>query len=414
MAAGFEEIDAEILAPAGFVAGAVNCGVKTPESKRLDLGILASLEPTVSAGTFTSSKIKAAPVRLTRANLRIDKTRAIIVNSGNANACTGLQGLEDAKAMAKVTAESLGIRSREVGVCSTGIIGKALPTDRILPAIPGLAKNLCAKHWPTLAQAIMTSDKVQKMASVRMMVGSKPVHISAITKGAGMINPNMATMLCFIATDAVIDKVSLQQITQCATDQSFNRISVDGDMSTNDTVLVMANGTAKNRKIECGSRTSKVFREALTHVMLKLAKMMVRDGEGANKLVEINVRGANSYKDAQKVAEAVANSQLVKCSWNGSDPNWGRVMHAIGHAKAKLREELIDIYFDGLAASKGGLVASTPIPELKKVVEQESFTVVIDLHLGDADYSVYTSDLSEEYVAFNRLEYALKTKEPVK
>lgn len=410
MPAGFEEIDAETLAPSGFVAGAVNCGVKDPSSTRLDLGLLYSLEPTVSAGTFTSSKIKAAPVRLSRANLRIDNPRAIIVNSGNANACTGLRGLEDAKAMASATAAALGILPRQVAVCSTGIIGKQMPIDRIVQAISPLAANLSADHWPTLARAIMTSDKVHKMASVRMMVGSKPVHISAITKGAGMINPNMATMLCFIATDAVIDKASLQQITQCATDQSFNRISVDGDMSTNDTVLLMANGTAGNRKIECGSRTSKVFREALTHLMLKLAKMMVRDGEGVSKLVEITVRGASTYRDAQNVAEAVSNSQLVKCSWNGSDPNWGRVMHAIGHAKAKLREELIDIYFDGLAAAKGGLVAITPIPELKKVVEKDSFTLLIDLHLGDADYTVYTSDLSEEYVAFNRLEYALKTR----
>jgi glutamate N-acetyltransferase/amino-acid N-acetyltransferase len=364
----------------------------------------------VSAATFTSSKVKAAPVRLSRAHQRLDNIRAIVVNSGNANACTGVQGLEDAKAMARTTAEALGLLTRQVAVCSTGIIGKPLPIDRIIPAIPGLAANLSPGQWTSLSRAIMTSDKVQKMASVRVMIGKTPVHISAITKGAGMINPNMATMLCFIATDAVIDKESLQTITQCATDQSFNRISVDGDMSTNDTVIVMANGTAKNRKIECGSRASKAFRAALTHVMLKLAKMMVRDGEGASKLVEIAVKGAASHGDAQKIAEAVANSQLVKCSWNGSDPNWGRVMHAIGHAKARLREELIDIYFDGLCAAKNGLVTSTPISELKKVVLQDEFTVHIDLHLGDADYSVYTSDLSEDYVAFNKLEYALKTR----
>ncbi len=404
----FQEIDENVLAPAGFVAGAVACGVKDPKSTRLDLGILHSLEPTVAAATFTSNRVKAAPVRLSQTHFRNDDVQAMVVNSGNANACTGLRGLEDAKAMAKATASALGLRQQQIAVCSTGIIGVPLPVDRVLAGIPGLAGALDARNWPTLARAIMTSDKNPKMVSVRCVIGGKPVHISGIAKGAGMICPNMATMLSFIATDAVIDKKTLQAITRCAVEQSFNRISVDGDMSTNDTAMVLANGLAKNREIVTGSGAAKLFREALTHVMLTLAKKMVRDGEGVTKLVEISVKGAASFSDAQKIAEAVANSSLVKCSWNGGDPNWGRVMHAIGYGGGRIREELIDIYFDGLVATKNGLATDTPIEEMKKVVQQESFTVGIDLHLGDADYTVYTSDLSEEYVAFNRLEYALK------
>jgi len=408
MPESFHEVDEEVLAPAGFVAGASACGVKEPGSTRLDLGILYSLEPTVAAATFTSNRVKAAPVRVSQSHFRNDDVRAMVVNSGNANACTGLRGLEDAKAMARATAGALGLRQQQVAVCSTGIIGVPLPVDRVLAGIPGLASDLQAAHWPKLARAIMTSDKHPKMVSVRCVIGGKPVHISGMAKGAGMICPNMATMLAFLATDAVIDRKTLQAITRCAVEQSFNRISVDGDMSTNDTAMVLANGTANNRKIVSTGGGAKVFREALTHVMLALAKKMVRDGEGVSKLVEIAVKGAASFSDAQKIAEAVANSSLVKCSWNGSDPNWGRVMHAIGYAGARIREELIDIYFDGLVATRNGLATDTPIGEMKKVVQKESFTVGIDLHLGDADYTVYTSDLSEEYVAYNRLEYALK------
>ncbi len=408
MPEGFEEIDAKTLAPAGFSAAAAACGVKDADSDRLDLGILYSDVPAVTVGTFTANRMKAAPVLVSRNHLSHDEVQAVVVNSGNANACTGVQGIEDAKTMALETANALELRQRQVAVCSTGIIGIPLPMDRITPAIGPLARKLSAKHWPNLMKAIMTSDKVPKMASVRLHIGKKPVHISAMVKGSGMIRPNMATMLCFVATDAKIGKGSLKKITRCAVDHSFNRISVDGDMSTNDTVLVFANGLAKNRKIESGTRSGRLFREALTHLMLKLAKAMVRDGEGASKLVEISVKGAKTYQDAQKIAEAVANSSLVKCSWNGSDPNWGRVMHAIGYAGAPVREELVDIYFDGLAASKNGLMACTPIEKLKKVVAKDEFTVGIDLHVGDADYTVYTSDLSEEYVSYNRLEYALK------
>jgi len=397
-------------APAGFKAAAVASGVKNPGSDRLDLALIYSELPTTSAAAFTSSKVKAAPVRLSAAHTKSTATRAIIANSGNANACTGVRGLEDAKTMARGAAVALGLKQREVAVCSTGIIGDPLPIDRITDNIPTLVTSLKVKGWTSAAEAIMTSDTVRKMAGAKFMIGKKEITISAMVKGSGMINPNMATMLCFIATDANIDKATLQAATSTAVEQSFNRISVDGDMSTNDTVIVMANGAAGNRTITNGGASSKLFREALNAVMLKLAKDMVRDGEKATKLVEIQVKGANSHSDAQKIAEAVSNSQLVKCSWNGSDPNWGRVMHAIGHASAKIREELIDIYFNGLIATRSGLATETPVAQLKKAVSSPEFTLCIDLNLGDADYTAYTSDLSEGYVAYNRLEYAVKTR----
>jgi glutamate N-acetyltransferase/amino-acid N-acetyltransferase len=396
--------------PAGFKAAAVASGVKNPGSDRLDLALIYSEFPTVSAAAFTANKVKAAPVRVTATHAKSTATRAIIANSGNANACTGIRGLEDAKAMAKETAAALGIKQQEVAVCSTGIIGVPLPIDRITCAVPPLAKKLRERGWTSAAEAIMTSDTVRKTAGAKFFIGKKEITISAMVKGSGMINPNMATMFCFVATDANIDKETLQAATGAAVEQSFNRISVDGDMSTNDTVIVMANATAGNRPITNGGTSSKLFRQALNAVMLKLAKEMVRDGEKATKLVEIQIKGANSHADAQKIAEAVSNSQLVKCSWNGSDPNWGRVMHAIGYAGAKIREELIDIYFNGLIATKSGLASDTPIDQLKKAVSGPEFTLCIDLHLGDADYTAYTSDLSEEYVAYNRLEYAVKTR----
>ena len=396
--------------PAGFKAAAAAAGVKTPGTDRLDVALIYSELPTTSAAAFTSNRVKAAPVRVSAAHAKAVATRAIIANSGNANACTGIRGLEDAKSMAKGAAAALGLKQREVAVCSTGIIGDPLPIDRITATIPALAEGLRPKGWTSAAEAIMTSDTVRKTAGAKFMLGKKQITISAMVKGSGMINPNMATMLCFVATDANIDKATLQAATSNAVEQSFNRISVDGDMSTNDTVLVMANGAAGNRTITNGGSSSKLFRAALDAVMLKLAKDMVRDGEKATKLVEIQVRGASSHSDAQKIAEAVANSQLVKCSWNGSDPNWGRVMHAIGYAGAKIREELIDIYFNGLIATKSGLATDTPVAQLKKAVSGPEFTLSIDLHLGDASYTAYTSDLSEGYVAYNRLEYAVKTR----
>jgi glutamate N-acetyltransferase/amino-acid N-acetyltransferase len=278
--------------------------------------------------------------------------------------------------------------------------------ERILPRIGQLTESLNPKGSDKAALAIMTSDTKPKSYAVEVESEGELFRIGGIAKGSGMINPNMATMLCFITTDARVQRSELKRATQAAVEQSFNRITIDGDTSTNDMVAVMSNGASDVALTKSRSSSNEVFRAALTHVMLQLAKMMVRDGERVTKFVEIRVQGARTYQDAKHVAQAVSKSLLVKCSWHGGDPNWGRVIHAVGYANARVREELVDIYFGGLCACKGGLVTSTPVKELEKVTAKPSFTVTIELNLGEASYNVYTTDLSEEYVGFNSSEYS--------
>ncbi len=404
----YKEIPGGISAPEGFLCHAVSAGIKDPAKPRLDLGLIYSTAPCVTAATFTSNKVKAAPVRVCQAHLKSNDIRAIIVNSGNANACTGPRGIQDAKAMAVATGLALGLKPTQVMVNSTGIIGLPMPIDRITDAVPALAKGLSRDHHAAIAQAIMTSDTKPKSLAIEVPLGSKTIRIAAIAKGAGMICPSMGTMLCFVTTDAAIGLADLKKCTSEAVQNTFNRISIDGDTSTNDTVIVMANGMAGNRKIASGGPQHDAFCAALEYIMRRMARMIVSDGERVTKFVEIAVRGAATYMDARKVAETVANSLLVKCSWNGSDPNWGRVMHAIGYSRAKIREEHIDIYFDGHIATRNGISAGTPLEVLKAAVAKREFTVTIDLNIGDATYTVYTSDLSQEYVDFNKAEYAVR------
>ena len=404
----YKEIPGGISAPEGFLCHAVSAGIKDPAKPRLDLGLIYSTAPCVTAATFTTNKVKAAPVRVCQAHLKSNDIRAIIVNSGNANACTGPRGIQDAKAMAVATALALDLNPTQVMVNSTGIIGLPMPIDRITDAVPALVKGLSRDRHAAIAQAIMTSDTKPKSLAIEVPLGSKTIRIAAIAKGAGMICPSMGTMLCFVTTDAAIGLADLKKCTSEAVQNTFNRISIDGDTSTNDTVIVMANGMAGNRKIASGGPQHDAFCAALEYVMRRMARMIVSDGERVTKFVEIAVRGAATYMDARKVAETVANSLLVKCSWNGSDPNWGRVMHAIGYSRAKIREEHIDIYFDGHIATRNGISAGTPLEVLKAAVAKREFTVNIDLNIGDATYTVYTSDLSQEYVDFNKAEYAVR------
>ncbi|MEZ5299585.1 MAG: bifunctional glutamate N-acetyltransferase/amino-acid acetyltransferase ArgJ [Verrucomicrobiales bacterium] len=406
MAGIYQHIAGGVTAPLGFRSSAVACGIKKPGAPKLDLAVIATDLPSVTTGVFTTNRIKAAPVRVCQNHLRSNDIRAVIANSGNANCCTGAQGICDAKAMCATTAEGLGIRDRQVLVASTGIIGKPMPMDRILPRIPEVIGSLSEKGGPAFAEAIMTSDTRPKCDAIEVKVGTKIIRIGAAAKGAGMICPHMATMLCFITTDARIGKAELDRAMREAVDLSFNRISVDGDMSTNDSVIVMANGAAGGNRLKNGSRAAREFREALAWLMLRMAKLIVRDGERVTKYVEVAVRGARTHEAAKKVARAVATSTLVKCAWNGSDPNWGRIIHAIGYSGVAIREETIDIYFDGLVAAKGGVAAETPLEELLKVAANPAFTVTIDLHQGDEEYRVYTSDLSPEYADFNREEYS--------
>lgn len=401
MEPAFFEIRGGITAPSGFRAAAVRCGIKEGAPEKGDLGLIISDFPAVAAATFTSNKIKAAPVRVSAAHLRAGDTRAIIANSGNANACTGSTGIQNARRMTQAVARQLGLKERQILVCSTGRIGRDLPIEKIEQFMPALVAGLSSSGSDVVAKAIMTSDTFQKEIAVELPLADKRVRIGGIAKGAGMINPDMATMLCFITTDAPISKRELQRLTSASVEQSFNCITVDGDMSTNDTAICLANGQAGIPPIEPDREEYSRFAEGLNFVTRQLARMIVEDGEGATKFVEVHVKGAATYQDARKAAEAVANSVLVKCSWYGEDPNWGRIMDAVGYSTAKVREEMVDIFFNGAVAVEHGMASSTPAETLKEVLGNKKFTVTIDLHLGSAEYKVFTSDLTPEYVRFN-------------
>ncbi len=406
MSSLYRKIKGGVTAPKGFVSHAVNAGIKNPDAERLDMALLYSEANCVAAGNFTVNRVKAAPVKVSQSYLRDGDVRAVLVNSGNANACTGVNGLKDARMCAKMVGKLLQLRQTQVALCSTGVIGLPLPMPRILPKIDELAAGLGRGKGTEMAQAIMTSDTCHKEISVSVKIDDCKVKIGACAKGAGMINPHMATMLCFVTTDAKISKTALDKFLQEAVEQSFNRITIDGDMSTNDSVIIMANGKSGCKPIRRRSKEARVFQEALNYVTLEMAKSLVRDGERVTKFVTVNVKGAKSYNDAQKVAEAVANSSLVKCSWNGNDPNWGRIIHAVGYSKAMVKEELIDIYIGGLPACHGGVEADTSMERLRKIVARGEFTIDINLNLSEGEYTIYSSDLSPEYVDFNRSEYA--------
>ena len=395
------EIPGGITAPHGFVAGSAYCGVKAANKDAPDIALIFSQHKTVAAGTFTTNKVKAAPVRVSRTHLATADVRAIVANSGNANACTGVPGLRDAKRMCRATAKTLGLREKQVLVCSTGRIGVALPIEKMEATIGKMENCLGRNGSIAVARAVMTSDTFPKEFAVEFSAGGKTVRVGGVAKGAGMIDPNMATMLCFITTDAAIGKSTLQKAVSVAVEQSFNRITIDGDMSTNDTVLVLANGASGNKPLKYGTKEFKAFQAALDHVMTELAWMIVKDGEGVSKFVEVRVAGAASLADARRAAEAIANSTLVKCAWFGEDPNWGRIMDALGYCGAKMREELVDIFYDGVIAVKGGIQSKTPLEKIGPIVKQKRFTICVDLNLGRAEYVVYTTDFTTDYVKLN-------------
>ncbi len=401
MALGFSEITGGITAPLGFTASATWCGVKEHGHAVADLALVASTVPAVAAATFTTNKIKAAPVRVSAKHIRSSETRAVIINSGNANACTGSTGIQHAKRMAQVVAKEGRWKERQVLVCSTGRIGIPLPIERIEGAIPKLVDELTTDQGAAFARAIMTSDTFAKEIAIEMSIAGAKVRIGGAAKGAGMIDPNMATMLCVITTDAVIPKRILQKLFSVSVEQSFNCITIDGDMSTNDTAICLANGMAGNPPLGLEQEESSYFAAGLDYITRNLARMIVEDGEGVSKFVELQVKGAATYQDARKVAEAVANSNLVKSSWYGEDPNWGRIMGAVGYSSAKVQEEMIDIFFNGVVAVEHGIASSTPPHKIKEILSNKKFTVTIDLHLGSAEYNVFTTDLTPEYVKLN-------------
>ncbi len=393
-------------APKGFLTSAAVCGIKNPDAPRPDLALIHSEHPCTSAGTFTTNRVKAAPVRVTQGHLRRGELRAIVANAGNANACTGVQGVRDAHAMCDAVARPLGLKRAEVGVCSTGVIGLPMPMARIGPGLDELPAGLARGRGGEVAEAIMTSDTRAKELAFSFDLGGTRARIGGCVKGSGMICPSMATMLCFITTDAGITPECLRKSVLECVEESFNRITIDGDMSTNDTVLVLANGASGMSPVRRNGKRCRQFREALGHLMLELAKAIVRDGERVTRFVTVRVEGAKTYLDAKKTAEAVCKSALVKSSWNGGDPNWGRIIHAVGYSRARVREELIDIHIGGKPACIGGLQADTPMDELRAAVAGPEFDITIDLNQGGAGYTMYSSDLSPEYVDFNRSEYA--------
>ncbi len=397
----YTEIAGGVTAPEGFLAGSVYCGIKATNTGKPDIAAIYSPQPTVAAGTFTTNKVKAAPVRVSAAHLRSPDVRVIIANSGNANACTGPGGIDNARRMTKAAASALKLKERQVMVCSTGRIGVPLPIEKMETSISGIESALTRTGGKRAAEAIMTSDTFAKEIAVEFQIYGKTVRIGGIAKGAGMIDPNMATMLCFITTDAVIEKSQLQHALSSSVEQSFNRITVDGDMSTNDTVIALANGLARHEPLRTGAPEFEVFQRALDHVTRNLARMIVEDGEGVTKFVEVHVNGGSTFSDARRAAEAIAKSSLVKCAWFGGDPNWGRIMDAIGYSGARIREETVDIFYDGVIAVKGGLASATPFSKLQEIAAKKKFTVTIDLHLGAAEYTVYTTDLSTDYVKLN-------------
>jgi len=384
----------------GFTFSAVEAAVKKPG--RLDLALIYSEVPAQVAAVFTTNAVKAAPVLLDEERVKRGTSRGLVVNSGNANACTGARGMSDAKETTALVAAGLGIGPEELLVSSTGVIGVPLPMERIRSAIPALVGTLGKSTLADVASAIMTTDTFPKLQSRAGVAGGVPYTVAGVAKGAGMIMPNMATMLAFIVTDAAVEPALLQQLFRDAVDCSFNSITVDGDTSTNDTALLLANGAAGNPVITAGSGDAAAFAAILNEVLLELAKQIVRDGEGATKFVAITVRGAASDADAKKAAMAVANSSLVKTAFFGQDANWGRIFAAVGYSGAKVEQLKAELFFDDVQMVRNGLFTGGDAEARgTEVLRKKDFTVTVDLHLGDGISTVYTSDLSYDYVKIN-------------
>ncbi len=386
-----------IMCP-GFEAAGIAAGLKKINKK--DLGLIFSKVPANVAGVFTRNRVKAAPVILDRERIKSGVCQAIIVNSGNANCCTGEQGIRDAETMASLSASELGISKDLVLVASTGVIGEPLPMKKIESAVPNLVRSLQPGGIPDLARSIMTTDTVPKMVSGQGVVEGKSFIVTGVAKGAGMIRPDLATMLCFVFTDVNAASDVLKEALVPAIDRSFNRITIDGDTSTNDTVLMMANGLSGAVIESLGHK--EIFQKVLDGIFLDLAKQLVRDGEGVTKLVEIIVRGAASDSDARKVADTVAHSPLVKTAFFGEDANWGRIIGAVGRAGVDVDPDRIDLYFDDVQMVKAGMGCGKAVEvEATKVLKKSEFTVSVHLNMGQGFGSMITCDFSVDYVKIN-------------
>ncbi len=384
----------------GFLFSGISAGIKKDGSR--DLGLIYSEVPAQVAGLFTTNKVKAAPVLLDMKRIKGGQCRALIVNSGNANACTGNQGLTDARRISSLMAKRLGIDEESVLVSSTGVIGTPLPFDKIKEGIPELIETLSPEGVMKTVEAIMTTDTFPKVEVATCRVKGKQVKLCGMIKGAGMIRPNLATMLSFLVTDANIKARLLQTMLERAAEVSYHRITVDGETSTNDTVLLLANGKAGHPSLNRVDRDGEKFQSMLSEVCLNLAKSLVKDGEGATKFIEISIQGARDKEDAEKAAFAVAHSPLVKTAFFGQDANWGRILCALGHSGSQINPNRIDVSFDKVPVVKNGMGTGLRAEErASQILKKKSFRVTIDLRQGKGQFSVFTTDLSIDYVKIN-------------
>jgi glutamate N-acetyltransferase/amino-acid N-acetyltransferase len=388
-------LDGGVTAVPGFLAGGVAAGIK-PSGKK-DLALVHSPSPARSAAVFTTNQVKGAPVLVSMEHARTGALQAIVASSGCSNVCTGERGIKDAREMVKQTAELLRIPSSHVLIAATGVIGQPLPMDKVRAAVPKLVKSLSPQGGREAAEAIMTTDTRPKEAALRCEVGGRTVTLGGMAKGVGMIEPHLATMFCFVTTDAAVARGALDPILRRAVDRSFNRITVDSDQSTSDTVAV----------IDKGARGMRDFAVALDALVTRLARMLVQDGEGATKLVSVTVRGAASRRDALVAARSVANSPLVKTAINGADPNWGRIMMALGKAAARVEQDKVSIGFAGedgqieRLVDRGMLREGVRLERVREIMGRQAFDITIDLGIGRGEDRVWTCDLSEEYVRIN-------------
>lgn len=386
--------------PKGFKAAAYSSGIK--KSGKLDLALICADKPVECAGVFTTNKVVAAPVRITESRMRQGLCQAILVNSGNANACTGDQGLRDARRCGDLVAETLDIAPELVAVSSTGVIGVPLPMHCFEEHVPSLCRMLSHDQFDGVAKAMMTTDAFPKMCGRIINIDGQEVRLLGLAKGAGMIHPDMATMLAFVVTDAVLVDGLLDAALRQSVNASFNRITVDRDTSTNDMVLLLASGDAENQEISEGSAALGQFCGALNEMMLELAKMIARDGEGATKLVRIQINGAASDADALAAARSVATSQLVKTAFFGEDANWGRIIAAVGYSGADVDPDKVNISFDDVAMVSNGLgLDSAQEARASEVLKKPEFTVTVELALGEGSAYYYTSDLTYDYIKIN-------------
>lgn len=394
------KIDGWVTTPQGFLAAGVKAGIKA--SGNHDVAVIYSTVPAATGAVFTQNKMCAAPVLVSRKVAAKSYVQAIVVNSGCANACTGEQGLKDAEAMQAQTAELLGVENDAVYVCSTGVIGHFMPMDKLAKGIADAVDAMDETGGESCAMAIQTTDTFIKHAAYEFELGGKTVKIAGIAKGAGMIHPNMATMLTFLTTDAAVAPDVLKRAVKAAADKSFNMVVVDGDTSTNDSMIVLANGLAENEIIVSEEHPDyPAFFEALLACAQDLAKMIARDGEGATKFLEVNVAGAATWAEAKTAAMAIAKSPLVKTAFFGKDPNWGRIVCAAGYSGAQMEPDKVNLEIGGVRLVENGMNCNVPLESLKDIMEQHDISMKIDLGAGKEEATVWTCDFSYEYVKIN-------------